>query len=143
MHVRRERVLALELRGERFHPRGAVDGALTVSDAGFEAVVIAIGGLVGGGIELTPEGFRLSISAPLLVGLGGKVLGPSSSPHGVDLAALGPYALESVGVLADGARGDRGASGIFVAGDCVEGRPRTALEAASAGIAAASRALKR
>jgi hypothetical protein len=142
MHVRRERVLSLDPRGGRFHPRGAVEGALTVRDAGFEAVVVAIGGLVGGGIELTPEGFRLSISAPLVVGLDGRLLGPPSSAHGVDLAALVPSALESVGILADGAAA-RDAPGVFVAGDCVEGRPRAALEATSAGIAAAARAVRR
>jgi anaerobic glycerol-3-phosphate dehydrogenase len=143
VHVRRGLIDSLEVRGERHHPRSVATRAITVTDAGFDAVVVAAGGLVGGGIALTSEGFQLSIAGPLFIGLGGRVLGPSSSSHGVDLAALGPSGLERVGILTDGARGGRGASGIFVAGDCVEGRPRTALEAASAGIAAASRALKR
>jgi hypothetical protein len=45
-----------------------------------------------------------------------------------------PGALVRLGILADGALA-RGGQGLLVAGDCAFGRPRTALEAARAGIA--------
>lgn len=142
VHVRREHVTALDRRGGRFHPIGAVDGSLTAKDAGFDAAIVAIGGMVGGGVRLTQGGFELSIAASLSVGLDGRAVGSPSSLYGLDVGGKGVSVLERVGLLADGAAA-RGAPGIFVAGDCVEGRPRTALEATAAGIAAAERAFKR
>ncbi len=120
---------------------------MTANDTGFDAIVLAIGGLVaggivleGGGAEAKVVGFRPGIAAPLLTGFGDRVLDRASSLHGLDLAALGAGALERVGILVDGPAA-RGTTGLLVAGDCAADQPRTALGAAVSGIAAARRAL--
>jgi glycerol-3-phosphate dehydrogenase subunit B len=143
--VRRERVDSFSRRGARFLPLGATPD-LTARDAGHDVVVLATGGLVGGGLVLdrgrdgNPPRFRPMVGMDLVVGLGGQVLDPESSLHGVDLIGRGMATLEKVGVLAEGPAA-RGVAGLFVAGDCVADRPRCALEAARAGIAAARAAV--
>jgi len=114
-----------------------------------DAVVIAIGGLAGGGIayappehqggaDLPPGGrvpFELSLRAGVTLSTG-----ITSSLHGpeLDLTAWPSDgrdgALERVGVRCDGARA---APGIAAAGDVIAGRPRTVLEAVISGLAAA------
>ncbi len=58
----------------------------------------------------------------------------------MDFDRRGFGTLERIGIAVDGSA-VRGADDMYAAGDCVAGRPRTVLEAASAGIAAARRAL--
>ena len=118
-------------------------GGLTANDAGFDVVVLATGGLVGGGIVLGSTGdrsaFQSAIRAKLEVGVGGRLLDGSSLQRGVDVGALGMHVLDRVGILVDGSVA-RGGSGLLAAGDCVADAPRTALGAASAGIRAARHA---
>lgn len=121
-----------------------------------DTIVLAIGGIAGGGViyappehasgaDLAPRGrvpFALSLAAPVPLSLGGSGrMDVIASMHGPDLdltawptdGRLG--ALESVGIHCEGARA---AEGIGAAGDVIAGRPRTALAAVSAGIAAAA-----
>jgi glycerol-3-phosphate dehydrogenase subunit B len=149
VHVRREHVWMLQSRGPRWLPMAEAIGAETANDTGFDSVVLATGGLIGGGIALEDGGeparvmgFRSSVVANVQVGFNDRVLDPASSLHGVDLGALGMRALDCVGILSD-AGAARGAERLFVAGDCMADRPRTALAAARSGILAARRALTR
>jgi glycerol-3-phosphate dehydrogenase subunit B len=143
-----EHVGSIERRGHRFLPMGAASGSRTANDSGFDAIVLAVGGVASGGIvlheggETSGAGFRFGIDVDVPLGLDGHLLDAVSSVHGAELGAHGMGALERVGVLAEGFA-VRGAPGLFVAGDAVAGRPRTALEAALAGILAAKRALQR
>jgi glycerol-3-phosphate dehydrogenase subunit B len=135
-------------------------GSLTVSLAGSEApltadaVVLAIGGIAGGGVvyappehlagtELAPAAklpFELSLAAPVLLSADGRTrLDVVSSMQGTELdVSAWPVhgragALEIVGILSTAAQaGD----GIYAAGDVVAGRPRTVLEAVASGLAA-------
>jgi hypothetical protein len=109
-----------------------------------DGVVLAIGGVAVDGIRLDgpphlPAGdacFRTSLNAPVELELDGAPLDQVSSMYGVDLSIHGLGLLERVGIAADGVAA-RGAPGVFVAGDCLAGRPRTVLEALRAGLAAA------
>jgi anaerobic glycerol-3-phosphate dehydrogenase len=113
-----------------------------------EAVVLAAGGLVSGAIKLGDprqsaepcSGFELAFEAPVSLELDGAVLGPISSPYGLDMQSWGSGALERVGLASAGPR-VRAASGLYVAGSMVAGSPRTVLEAVRSGIAAAAAAL--
>lgn len=114
-----------------------------------DRVIVAVGGVVGGGIELDgakpdhPGGaaFHLSFVAPVAIELDGLAVDGVSSLHGVDFAARGLASLERIGIACEG-EGVRGeARGLFAAGDVVAGRPRTVLEAIGSGIRAAERAL--
>ncbi len=113
-----------------------------------DAVVLAPGGLVGGGIrmaspaELGGPGIRFALRAPVAMTLDGSRLASAGSLHGVELTRAGVGALERVGVAVVGAR-VVGATGLFAAGDCVAARPRTVLEAVRAGLTAARDALGR
>jgi anaerobic glycerol-3-phosphate dehydrogenase len=111
------------------------------------ALVVAVGGLVSGGIELAPPesmgpAFRLSLSLPIALGLDGRELDTVCTLHGPVLDRLGPGVLDRVGVLTEGSA-VRGARQLFAAGACMADRPRTVLEAAESGIAAARAALRR
>jgi glycerol-3-phosphate dehydrogenase subunit B len=117
-----------------------------------ESVVLAIGGLVGGGLVYAPPetgaaadiaercgaSFSLSLEAPVeLEGAG--VTGVTSSMHGPELDRVAwpvearPGFLESVGIRCTGTRARER---ISVAGDARAGRPRTVLEAITSGIEA-------
>jgi glycerol-3-phosphate dehydrogenase subunit B len=146
----RDRVTAVNLDGGKLSLALERDGVALVADA----VVLAIGGLVGGGViyappehgagrDLPPSGkvpFDLSLRAPVTLSLGGpRRMEIVASMHGPELDVTAwpiegrPGALESVGVRCEGTRaGD----GIHAAGDAVAGRARTLLEAVTAGIAA-------
>lgn len=146
VHVRRENVEAVERRGERWMLRGAA-GGLTATDAGFDAVVLAIGGVAGGGIVLgegssgsKDAAFHPSVRSDVEVGFDGRSFGRASSDGGADFAALGLGILERVGILPDGSRA-RGHESLYVAGDCVADLPRSALASARSGIAAARHAV--
>ena len=118
-----------------------------------DVVILALGGLAGGGVVYAPPDsladvdlppragvpFTLSLSAGVTIGGRAGALGVTSSLHGpeLDLSAwpMGdrPGALEDVGILC---RGVRAAPGLFAAGDVVAGRPRTLLEAVASGVRA-------
>jgi glycerol-3-phosphate dehydrogenase subunit B len=156
VQLRHERVRSIETRGRRFLVAGS-GGGLTANDAGFDAIILAIGGVAGGGIQLRDAlddedavavaagivqhgAFRPSVRAPVVIGLSGRALERASSERGFDVAAMGIGALERVGILTDGAVA-RGASGVFAAGDSVADLPRTTLAAARSGIVAARAAI--
>jgi glycerol-3-phosphate dehydrogenase subunit B len=126
-----------------------------------DGVVLALGGLVGGGLSYEPPDHRaaadlpagvrapfvLSLRAPVTlvahVGADPLTSEPTSSLHGpdIDVAAWPrgdrPGTLESAGIRCNGARA---AEGITAAGEVVAGRPRTILEAVAAGIRAGNEA---
>jgi glycerol-3-phosphate dehydrogenase subunit B len=122
-----------------------------------DAVVLAIGGLVGGGIIYDPPEdragrdmaraggvpFQLSLRAPLTLQAMGKRLDVVGSMLGPALDAVAwpvdadPGYLEAVGVASQGAVA---APGLFAAGDCVADQPRTVLQAAYSGIVAGAAA---
>ncbi len=100
-----------------------------------DAVVLATGGVLAGGIVYTPGDratFMLSYDAPVELGLGGRPLVVPGSVYGVPPESLvwpGGRGLERVGIVA-------GSKAVHPCGDCVEGRPRTMLEAFSSGARA-------
>jgi hypothetical protein len=72
-----------------------------------DAVVLAVGGLIAGGVALDDAAapgapaFRLGVDADVRLALGGRALDPVASLHGVDLVELGLTALDRVGVDVD------------------------------------------
>lgn len=115
-----------------------------------DAVVLATGGIAVGGIRLDaarpehPGGacFHPSVDAELFLELAGESVERVSTLHGVDFTAVGLAALENVGVATSDGVAALGHDKLFVAGDAVADRPRTALEAARAGIVAGRRAAR-
>jgi len=114
-----------------------------------DAAILCIGGVVAGGLSLAEPGahdggraFTLSLEVPATLELDGRELDEPSTLFGIDLESRGLEALDRVGIAADGAR-VRGQERLFGAGDAIAGRPRTALEAARSGIAAARAAMSR
>ncbi len=114
----------------------------------FPIVVFATGGVAAGGVALERSferrggtGFRLSFSAPLALELDAEVVEGVSSLASVDFAERGLGALLKVGIATQADGSVRDNPGIFVAGDAVGGRPRTALIAAQSGLEAARAAL--
>jgi len=111
-----------------------------------DAVVLAAGGLVGGGLRLAEPGDTSSpgvvptFRVPAPVALDGTQFATPGSLHGVDWAHYGVEALERVGIAAERGRVE-GQRGLFAAGDCVSARSRTVLEAVRAGVEAARAAL--
>ena len=101
-----------------------------------DAVVLATGGVLAGGIVYTPgeqSTFSLSYDAPVELGLGGRRLTVPGSVYGVAPESLvwpGGNGLERVGVMTTRSKT------ILACGDCVEGRARTMLEAFSSGARA-------
>lgn len=115
-----------------------------------DAVVLALGGMVGGGILYTPPEcfaaadlplvtgvpFALSLRADVTLALRDAPMEMPSSLHGPELDITAwpsgerPGTLEVVGVLC---RGVRAADLITAAGDVIAGRPRTILEAVASG----------
>jgi len=141
--VTRGRLTHLERQGSgyrlRVHDRAAEE---------FPIVILATGGVAAGGVALDRSferrggtGFRLSFSAALPLELDAEVVEGVSSLANVDFVERGLGALLEVGIAtrADGSVRDH--SGIFVAGDAIAGRPRTALMAAHSGLQAARSAL--
>lgn len=117
-----------------------------------DVVVLATGGLLGGGIVYTPAEhilatavppyprrvFACGVDAPVRVGHDGKELLVPGSMFGLAAEQLAwPFTdhpiMERVGVLADQSRAsDR----VYVAGDLVADRPRTWLDALASGAGA-------
>jgi glycerol-3-phosphate dehydrogenase subunit B len=120
------------------------------------AVVVATGGLIGGGLEYAPSDaalatalpalarppLRLTLGAPLALGAHGRPLDTPGSLFGFAPESLaGPFArdavIERAGVLARAAP-----EGLFAAGDVVADVPRTWLGALSEGASAGSLAAR-
>lgn len=122
-----------------------------------DAVVLAIGGVAGGGViyappersagsDLPPRGglaFRLSLDVDAALADENGRLGVVSSIHGPDLdttawpSGSAPSALETVGVACEGVRI---AAGLFVAGDARAAAPRTLVEAVTSALRAGAEA---
>ena len=125
----------------------ATQGPEPRTDVDADAVVLAVGGMLAGGVTLDVAddayrggtAFHLSVEAPVRFELDGEDIGAVSTLHGVELDRLGVEVVERVGVMTEGSS-VRGARGLFAAGDVVAGRPRTVLQAVGAGIAAAEAA---
>jgi hypothetical protein len=145
--VERRRVMALDARQNgvalQIEKR---DGS--AEEQLFDRVILAIGGVVGGGVVLEDPAltrhsggsFGLSLDAPVLLSLDGRTLDRVSSLHGVDIQARGIGVLERVGIATREGVVVELAS-VFAAGDVVADRPRTVLEAVRAGINAARAAV--
>jgi len=148
---RQGRVAALSFDG-LWHAR--LDFGETLEEAA--AVVLATGGLVGGGLDYCPSGsvlatelppsagplLRSTVDVPVVIGIGGVPLETPSSLFGASPESLAwPFVLSSTlehaGVLVDAEGRVRGAPpGLHAAGDLVADRPRTWLEALSLGARA-------
>lgn len=105
-----------------------------------DAVVLATGGLVSGGIVLDQAqdqikhgGFCLSLSAPVELLVKGQPSESVASQHGFDFTQYGLAVLSSVG-----ARPTPDAKGLWLAGDLMADRPNTVLEAVRSGASAAA-----
>ena len=116
--------------------------------AQFGTVVLATGGVAAGGVALERSferrggtGFKLSFAAPVALELDAEVLEGVSSLSSIDFVDRGLGALLKVGIAARADGSARNHPGLFVAGDAIAGRPRTALVAARSGILAARAAL--
>lgn len=115
----------------------------------FAAVVIASGGVAAGGVALERSferrggtGFRLSFAAPVAIELDREESEGVSSLSSIDFVERGLDALLKVGIAVQDDGSARGNPGLFVAGDAVAGRPRSALLAARSGLLAARRVLE-
>ncbi len=115
-----------------------------------DAVVLATGGVLAGGIAYTPGDatparavpppasapFQLSYEAPVVLGRDGRPLLVPGSVFGVAPESLmwpGGDGLERVGILA---KGLVAGAHVFACGDALEGRARTVLAAFATGAAA-------
>jgi hypothetical protein len=108
----------------------------------FSAVILAVGGVLGGGIRFLAGGpgplgrtLSLSLECSASLRLGGRELALQSGAQGVDLQRLGLDALHEVGLRVDAAQRAEPPD-LFAAGDVVAARPRTVIEAVHAGIEA-------
>jgi len=141
--------------GWRVATEASDDGASLESDA----VVLAMGSLVGGGIEYAPaesivasalppfarRPFRLAVDAPLVLGAHGRPLElPStlfgSAPESITWPWTRDALMDRVGVLADA--DGRTESGLFVAGDLRADRPRAWLDVLATGVEAGAAAAR-
>jgi glycerol-3-phosphate dehydrogenase subunit B len=146
IQVRRASVLGIQRSGPSFDvtisSAGSSGGAAQRLEPAPTEIVLASGGVAGGGIHflagagLAARSFSLSLEVALPLRLGGREVTLESGVLGADLQSLGRAALETVGVLADEAQRTV-LPGLYAAGDVVADRPRAALEAIYAGIAAA------
>jgi glycerol-3-phosphate dehydrogenase subunit B len=114
----------------------------------FAVAILATGGVAAGGVALERSferrggtGFRLSFAAPVALELDREVVEGVSSLASVDFAERGLGALLKIGIATRADGSVLGNPGIFVAGDAIAGRPRTALIAADSGLQAARSAL--
>jgi len=108
-----------------------------------DSVVLACGGFVSGGLELSgalsgakPAGFELAIGGLAPVEVRGEPAGPVSSLFGVDLAARGLQLLERVGVPVSESGRVSSVSGIFAAGDVLGQTPPSVSQALWSGLRA-------
>jgi anaerobic glycerol-3-phosphate dehydrogenase len=141
--VERGHLVSLERSGNSY--RLDVQGS---APREFAIVVLATGGVAAGGVALERSferrggtGFRLSFAAPVALELDSEVVEGVSSLASVDFVERGLGALLKIGIATQADGSVRDQPGIFVAGDAIAGRPRTALVAADSGIKAARAAL--
>jgi len=152
----RDRAVSVERAGDRW--RVVTEGGDRHDG---DSVVLAMGGLLGGGIEYAPSeaalasvlppaarpALRLSIQAPVVLGSHGRALELPGSLFGVPPESLAPpfardALLDRAGVLAErnGAATGIKEGDIFAAGDLVADAPRTWLASLSAGVQAGAAA---
>jgi FAD binding domain len=130
--------------------------------AGFDAVVLATGGLVGGGLDYRPSAstlatelpasagpiLRATVEGPFVIGAHGVPLETPSSLFGAAPEAHAwPFVTEGVleqgGVLVDDeGRARTAPPGLHAAGDVVADRPRAWLDALSLGARAGAAAVR-
>lgn len=122
-----------------------------------DAVVLAAGGLVGGGLVYQPSeailsstlpptarvAFRCGLEAPVRIGAHGKPWGVPGSLFGVAPESIAwPLSrdrlMDRVGILCDG--GGRAAARLYAAGEIVADAPRTWLAALEGGVRAGAAA---
>jgi glycerol-3-phosphate dehydrogenase subunit B len=144
VEVRRGAVSVVRRRPTGFEAQGrlGVGDDEKAFEAQFSEVILAVGGVVGGGVQFLagpgPNGrsFSLSVAAPVQLRLGGREVALQSGALGADLQSLGLEALDEVGLSVD-EHYVASAPDLFAVGDVVADRPRTALEAICGAIAAA------
>ncbi len=121
-----------------------------------DAVILATGGLLGGGIVYTPSDsilatavppyprrvFACSVDAPVVIGHDGKEMLILGSMFGLSAEqSAWPFVrdplMERIGVITEGSRASEG---IYAAGDVVADRPRNWLAALMSGVRAANAA---
>lgn len=107
------------------------------------SVVVAVGGVAGGGIALGPARLTLSLALPARLELDGDVLDGASWLSGPSFQRQGLRALESLGVAVDHQLAIAPNSRVFACGDALAAQPRNAFAALSSGIAAGRSALAR
>jgi glycerol-3-phosphate dehydrogenase subunit B len=112
-----------------------------------DSLVLACGGFVGGGLELTgalsgtePAGFQLVIRGLPPVRARGDLGRPVSSLFGVDLAARGRGLLERVGLPVTDDGRVSGASRVFAAGDVLGSQSPSVGQSLSSGLRAGAAA---
>lgn len=112
------------------------------------AVVLAIGGMIGGGIALAEVGaerfapWELSLEAPVIFELDGEIADGASSLAGLSFERLGLGALQRIGVRARRDLRLHPGVSLYGAGEILAGRPRTVLSALSTGILAGKNAAR-
>jgi glycerol-3-phosphate dehydrogenase subunit B len=127
-----------------------------------DAVVLATGGLVGGGLEYVPSEsifasvlppyarapLRLTVEAPLVLGSHGRPLEAPGSLFGIPPESIAsPFALDSLldraGVIVDanGSSAHATTSGLYAAGEVAADTPRTWLGAFCGGVRAGAAAV--
>lgn len=147
--VRLGHVESVVRRSGRYEVLGRVEPEAPLASvaADVEVVVLALGGVAGGGIRFLagpgPEGrsFSLSLQAPVVLRLGGREVSIQSGALGADLQQLGMDALLDVGISVDENMLARSPD-LYAVGDVVADRPRCALEAIDSGLGAARAACR-
>jgi glycerol-3-phosphate dehydrogenase subunit B len=144
IEVRATTVRSVRHRGERYEVLASESEGAAATPLGqdIREVILAIGGVVGGGIRFLagagPEGrsFSLSLEAPVALRLAGKEVSLQSGALGVDLQRWGLEALQEVGLAVDEQSLAR-APDLYAVGDVVADRPRCVLDAIYSGLGAA------
>jgi glycerol-3-phosphate dehydrogenase subunit B len=144
IEVRASSVRSVRRRGDRFEVLASAveDAPPTSLGEDIREVILAIGGVVGGGVRFLAgagaEGrsFSLSLDAPVALRLGGREVSLQSGALGVDLQRWGLEALQEVGLAVDEQSLAR-APDLYAVGDVVADRPRCVLDAIYSGLGAA------
>lgn len=144
LHVEQAHVRSVAQSGRGFEVmiQREPDAPPTLLTDEVSEVILAIGGVAGGGVRflsgLGPEGrtFSLSLDAPVALRLAGREVALHSGALGADLQRLGAEALLEVGLSVDERMLAR-APDLYAVGDVVADRPRQALEAIFSGLGAA------
>jgi len=145
VEVHAVRVRAVRASSRSLHGAPAVEveleGMLRLTAS---AVVLALGGVAAGGIELgtAPGGWKLSLDAPVEFELDGVLLDGVSSLAGVSLERVGLGALGRVGLRAQPDLQLSAGLRVYGAGDVLAGRERTVLAALASGLEAGRQAAR-